>query len=111
MRGGAPDLLPGKAGDPGRTATDNRIFVNAVLWCCARARAGAVRRHATGPATAAQALCPLGGQRCPERVFAALTADRDNEYLMIDSSIVPAHARRSRAKRAVKRRWGAREAD
>lgn len=26
------DLLPGKAGDPGRTANDNRLFVNAVLY-------------------------------------------------------------------------------
>jgi len=26
------DLLPGKAGDPGRTAEDNRLFVNAVLF-------------------------------------------------------------------------------
>lgn len=26
------DLLPGKASDPGRTATDNRLFVNAVLF-------------------------------------------------------------------------------
>jgi transposase len=25
-------LLPGKAGDPGRTAADNRLFVNAVLF-------------------------------------------------------------------------------
>ena len=25
-------LLPGKAGDPGRTAGDNRLFVNAVLY-------------------------------------------------------------------------------
>ena len=25
-------LLPGKASDPGRTAVDNRLFVNAVLW-------------------------------------------------------------------------------
>ena len=25
-------LLPGKAGDPGPTAADNRTFVNAVLW-------------------------------------------------------------------------------
>ena len=25
-------MLPGKASDPGRTATDNRLFVNAVLW-------------------------------------------------------------------------------
>ena len=26
------DHLPGKAGDPGRTAADNRLFVNAVLY-------------------------------------------------------------------------------
>ena len=26
------DHLPGKAGDPGRTAIDNRLFVNAVLY-------------------------------------------------------------------------------
>jgi putative transposase len=26
------DLLPGKQGDPGRTASDNRLFVNAVLY-------------------------------------------------------------------------------
>jgi transposase len=25
-------LLPGKPGDPGRTAADNRLFVNGVLW-------------------------------------------------------------------------------
>lgn len=26
------ELLPGKEGDPGRTAVDNRLFVNAVLF-------------------------------------------------------------------------------
>jgi transposase len=26
------ELLPGKTGDPGRTAADNRLFVNAVLF-------------------------------------------------------------------------------
>ncbi len=26
------DLLPGRRGDPGRTAADNRLFVNAVLF-------------------------------------------------------------------------------
>ncbi len=25
-------LLPGKAGDPGRSGSDNRLFVNGVLW-------------------------------------------------------------------------------
>ncbi|MAZ75041.1 MAG: hypothetical protein CL929_05395 [Deltaproteobacteria bacterium] len=26
------DLLPGRQGDPGVTARDNRLFVEAVLW-------------------------------------------------------------------------------
>ena len=26
------DILPGRAGDPGVTAKDNRLFVDAVLW-------------------------------------------------------------------------------
>jgi len=25
-------LLPGKPGDPGQTAKDNRLFIDAVLW-------------------------------------------------------------------------------
>lgn len=33
------DLLPGKASDPGFTACDNRLFVDAVLWVlCSGAR-------------------------------------------------------------------------
>jgi hypothetical protein len=26
------DMLPGQPGDPGVTAKDNRLFINAVLW-------------------------------------------------------------------------------
>lgn len=29
-------MLPGKAGDRGRTAKDNRLFVEAVLWLTVR---------------------------------------------------------------------------
>jgi transposase len=29
---GMADLIPGKPGDPGRSGTDNRLFVEAVLW-------------------------------------------------------------------------------
>ncbi|MCA6105524.1 transposase, partial [Bradyrhizobium australafricanum] len=47
-----------------------------------------------------------------ERVFAALTADRDNQYLMIDSTIVRAHQQATSGKGGPKiRRWGVPEVD
>jgi len=81
-------LLSGKVGDPGRTGEDNRLFVNGVLWVL---RSGArwsdlperygkyksVHKRFTRWAVAG----------VWERVFQALTKDRDNDYLMIDSSI------------------------
>jgi putative transposase len=107
-------LLPGKASDPGRTATDNRLFVNGVLWVL---RSGArwsdlperygkyksVHKRFTRWARAGVWEC----------VFHLLARDRDNEYLMIDSSIVRAHAQASTGQKggSVTRLWGAPEVD
>lgn len=85
-------LLPGKASDPGRTGSDNRLFVNGCLWvlpsgahwCDLPERYGrwkTVHRRFSR-------WCHAGVW---ERVFAALMTDRDNQYLMIDSTIVRAH--------------------
>ena len=47
-----------------------------------------------------------------ERVFAALTADRDNKYLMLDSTIVRAHQQAANGKGGPRiRRWGVPEVD
>ena len=35
------DFLPGQAGDPGVTAKDNRLFVDAVLWIAKTGAPGA----------------------------------------------------------------------
>jgi hypothetical protein len=60
----------------------------------------------------APALQPLVPSRHLGAVFAALTADRDNQYLMIDSTIVRAHQQAASGKGGPKiRRWGAPEAD
>jgi hypothetical protein len=55
-----------------------------------------------------QTLQPLGGQGIWEHVFQALTRDRNKEYLMIDSSIVRAHAATGKGGRPT-RLWGAPE--
>ncbi|BDD65534.1 hypothetical protein Sj15T_05550 [Sphingobium sp. TA15] len=85
-------LLPGKAGDPGRTGSDNRLFVNGCLWIL---RSGAhwcdlPERYGRWKTVHRRfsRWCHAGVW---ERVFDTLTTDRDNQYLMIDSTLVRAH--------------------
>src|SRR5437870_5509880 len=102
-------LLPGKAGDRGRTAADNRVFVNGVLWVLRSGahwsdlpeRYGKYKSvHKRFARWAASGVC--------ERIFRTLTQDTQNEYLMIDSTIVRAHqqAATGRKKGARIRLWG-----
>jgi transposase len=102
-------LLPGKAGDPGRRGADNRLFVNGCLWVL---RSGAhwcdlPERYSRWKTVHRRfsRWCHAGVW---ERVFGALTADRNNQYLMIDSTIIRAHQQAASGKGGLKiRRWGA----
>jgi transposase len=99
--------------DPGHTAADNRRFVNGCLWVL---RSGAhwcdlPERYGRWKSVHRRfsRWCHAGVW---ERVFAALTADRDNRYLMIDATIVRAHQQAASGKGGPRiRRWGAPEAD
>ena len=85
-------MLPGREGHVGGTATDNRLFVEAVLY---RYRAGIPWRdlperfgdfrvvHTRHSRWSASGVW--------EHIFHILSADADNEYAMIDSTIVRAH--------------------
>ena len=107
-------LLPGRKGHVGVTAKNNRLFVEAVLY---RYRAGIPWRdlpqrfgdwkkvHTRHSRWAKSGVW--------ERVFKVLAADADNEYAMIDSTIVvltstarghPKKAPRRRSDRAQPRR-------
>jgi transposase len=85
-------LLPGKDGDVGVTAKDNRLFVDAVLY---RYRAGIPWRDLPGrfgdPLNIHKRFRRWAKSGVWERVFIFLAADADNEYAMIDSTIVRAH--------------------
>jgi len=106
-------LLPGKAGDPGRTAADNQLFVNGVLWvlrsgahwCDLQERYGTWKRlH--------QRFARWARAGVWERVFEALIDDADNEYLMLDTTLVRAHQQAATGKGGAKTRlWGVPEED
>jgi putative transposase len=106
-------LLPGKAGDPGRTATDNRLFVNGVLWVL---RSGAhwcdlPERYGRWK-TAHKRFSRWSKAGVWDRVFADLIKDRDNQYLMIDSTLVRAHQQAATGKGGPRiRLWGVPEED
>lgn len=107
------EFLPGKASDPGRTGADNRLFVNGVLWVL---RSGAhwhdlPARYGKWK-TAHKRFTRWAKAGVWEDVFTALTADPDNEYLMLDSTLVRAHQQAATGKGGAKiRLWGAPEAD
>lgn len=107
------DLLPGKAGDPGRRGSDNRLFVNGVLWVL---RSGAHWHDLPERYGKWKTVHTRFSRRAKagvwERVFAALIKDRRNEYLMLDTTLVRAHQQAATGKggRAT-RLWGVPEED
>src|SRR5215468_10697361 len=80
------DLLPGKLGDVGATAGDNRRFVEAVLY---RYRAGIPWRDLPERfgdwKNTHRRFSRWAKTGVWERVFEHLAADGNNQYAMIDS--------------------------
>ena len=107
------ELLPGKIGDPGRTGADNRLFVNGVLWVL---RSGAhwydlPERYGKWK-TAHKRFTRWAKAGVWQAIFAALTADPDNDYVMLDSTMVRAHQQAATGKGGAKiRLWGVPEVD
>ena len=86
------DLLPGREGHVGANGRDNRLFVDAVLY---RYRAGIPWRDLPerlgDPIKIHTRFSRWARSGVWERLFQHLAADADNEYAMIDSTIVRAH--------------------
>ncbi len=90
-------LLPGKAGDPGRSGTDNRLFLEAVLWLV---RTGVPWRDLP------EAFGRWNFRRfrrwaCKgvfEGIVTALSGDPDFEYALVDGTIVRVHQHGAGAK-------------
>jgi transposase len=86
------DLVPGRPGHVGVTAGDNRLFIEAVLY---RFRAGIPWRDLPERLgdwkNTHRRFSRWSKSGVWVRIFEHLAADADNEYAMIDSTIVRAH--------------------
>ena len=99
------DSLPGREGHVGVTAKDNRLFVEAVIY---RFRAGMPWRDLPerfgDPIKIHTRFSRWAKSGVWKKVFEILAADADNEYAMIDSTIVRAHQHSAGAKKRRPRR-------
>ena len=107
-------MLPGQAGHVGANSPDTRLFVDAVLY---RYRAGIPWRDLPERFGDFRNIHQRHTRWCQsgvwQRVFEALASRADNDYVMIDSTIVKAHQHSAggRKKGARKlRHWDAVEA-
>jgi len=99
------DALPGKSSDPGRTAQDNRLFVEAVYWV---GRNGG-RWRALPPEygkwySVHQRFIRWARKGIWQMIFNTLAVNADTEWLMIDSTIIRAHQCAAGAKKMQARR-------
>jgi transposase len=102
------DSLPGKVGDRGRSGEDNRAFIRAVMWI---GRTGAPWR-ALPPeygkwSTIHKRFMRWAKAGIWQMIFNSLAIDQDNEWIMLDSTIIRAHQHAAGAKKKY-RNWYAR---
>ena len=85
--------LPGKAGDVGCTAADNRLFLNAVLWVMRHGGTWRVPPERFGKHDTVRKRALRWAQKGSwQRLFAAVRGT-ELEAVLLDSTIVRAHQR------------------
>jgi transposase len=96
------DLLPGKKTDPGRTAVDNRLFVNAVLYVL---KTGVPWEDLPGRYGKPNTVWKRFDRWCANGVWERLAkalGDPELEEVQLDSTTVKAHPVASTGRRTPK---------
>ena len=104
--------LPGQKHHPGRTAENNRRFINAIYWL---AKTGSPWRDLPERFGCWNSVFQRYNRWCKRgvwsRILNALGGDPDLEHLLLDSTIVRAHQHAAGAKGGgTARRWAVRAA-
>ena len=85
-------LWPGEAGQRGRPAQDNRLFLNEVFWILRTGRPGGTCRRITGTGrTLTAGFCRWRDRDVWERLLDSVIDDPDFEWLMIEASYIKVH--------------------
>jgi len=93
--------LPGRDGDPGVTAKDNRLFIDAVLWI---AKTGAPWRDLPERFGNWNSIWRRFDRWAAKGVWARIfheLRDPDLEWLLLDSTVIRAHQHAAGAKKGV----------
>ena len=90
-------FLPGQKGDPGVTAKNNRLFIDAVLWIGKTARSGVTYPVRFGNWNSVWKRFDRWARKGVwDRIFRELQ-DPDLEWLILDSSVIrPTSTRRAK---------------
>jgi transposase len=100
------DYLPGKEGDPGVTAKDNRLFINAVLWI---AKTGVPWRDLPERFGNWNSVWKRFDRWSRKGIWSGIMAalqDPDLDCLIVDSTVIRAHQHAAGKKGGKqRRRW------
>ena len=86
------DSLPGQKKDPGRTADDNRKFIEGVIWIARNGAAWRALPEEYGRwSSVHKRFMRWAKAGVWQMIFNTLAADADTEWIMIDSTMIRAH--------------------
>ena len=93
-------MLPGQAGNPGKTALDNRKFISAVMWVARNSAPWRALPEKYGNWNSVhRRFMRWSRNGIWQMIFNTLSVNADTKWIMIDSTIVREHQHSSGARK------------